>query len=246
MKNKKAVSEGYAKLFQRLCEINHIQSEVIEGYARTKPYQIGNKISVNHSWNAAYIDTSWYFFDVTWAAGFCTENEETGKLVKFTRNFQNYYWLPTFERLARNHYPKNAYWTKPYSISINDFLNKPHYYSTVILDNISNEHPSSGMLDFKKNDTIHFSFDNKKDIRFIQVNSNVYRNPSLWTTVYISKRKTKLVRDSWAEKKQIYIPFKKQGHSYNFYYVVKDDSLYYLELLFDFEKAIRYKINIRK
>ena len=246
LRTRRATADGYSKLFQKLCEIVHIQSEVLTGYLRSRPYQVGNKISVNHSWNAVLIDTTWCFVDATLAAGYCIENEETDKIVRFVKDFQNYYWLTPFERLARNHYPKNGYWGEQYHITLQRFFNKPHFYSIDMLQNIYDECPDSGVISIKKDDTIHFSFTYKKDIRFIQVNSNNYRNPSLWTTVAVSKRKTKLVRDDWAEKKQIYLPFSKSGQHYSFDYVVKDMSLYYVEIAFDYTRAMRYKINVVK
>lgn len=246
LRTRKAIADGYARLFKTLCEIVHIQTEILAGYSRSKPYQIGNRMSVNHCWNAFLIDTAWYFADPTLAAGYCTENEETGKLVKYVPHFENYYWLTSFERLARNHFPKNAYWGQQYHTSYDDFISKPHYYSVEILENMSNETPAEGILTIKKNDTIHFCFEYQKDIRYIQVNSNTYRNPSLWTTVTVSKRKTKLVRDTWAEKKQVYLSFQKTGNTYSFDYVVKDMSLYYIELALDYKKAMRYKVTVLK
>jgi hypothetical protein len=246
LRTRKATADGYSKLFRKLCEIAHLQCEVITGYLRTKPYQIGNKMGVNHSWNAVYLDTAWYFLDVTLASGYCIENEETDKLVKYVRDFQNYYWLSSFEQMARNHFPKNEYWGTLYNMTLEDFFNKPHYYSIEILDNISNDCPDVGLITVRKGDSIHFSFDYKKDIRFIQVNSNTFRNPSLWTTVAVSRRKTKIVRDTWAEKKQVYVPYKKEGWHYEFDYVAKDMSLYYVELVFDYKKAIRYKVTVTK
>jgi hypothetical protein len=246
LRTRRAIADGYAKLFQKLCEISHIQTELIPGYFRTKPYQIGNKISVNHTWNAVFIDTAWYFIDLTRASGYCIENEETDKLVKFVKEYQEYYWLTPFYRLARNHYPKNGFWGEQYHIAAVDFFNKPHYYSTEVLENISEEEPATGILSVKKDDSIHFCFRYNKDIKLIQVNTNNFRNPSLWTTINVSKSKTKLVRDTWAEKKQVYIPFKKTGNTYSFDFPVKDNSLYYLELIFDYKKAIRYKVNVHK
>lgn len=246
LRNKRAVADGYARLFQKLCEIVHIQCEIIPGYLRSKPYQIGSKISANHTWNAVLVDTTWYFLDVTLASGYCVENEETDKLIKFTKDFQNYYWLTPFARMARNHYPKNGYWGEQNNLSLSTFFNKPHYYSIDVLDNIYNEQPDSGMLTVKKDDTIHFSFNYRKDIKVIQLNSNNFRNPSLWTTIQVSKYKTKTVRDTWAEKKQVYIPFKKTGKLYTFDYIVKDISLYYLELMIDYKKAMRFKVFVTK
>ena len=56
----------------------------------------------------------------------------------------------------------------------------------------------------------------------------------------------KMVKDAWAEKKQVYIPFSRKGNLYEFDYVVMDNSLYYLELLFDYKQAIRYRVRTDK
>jgi hypothetical protein len=97
-----------------------------------------------------------------------------------------------------------------------------------------------------KNDTIHFAFAYRKPIGQIQLNSNIFRNPTLWVPVAVSKRKTKMVKDAWAEKKQVYIPFSRKGDLYEFDYVVTDNSLYYLELIFDYKQAIRYRVRTDK
>ena len=241
---KKAIADGYAKLFKKLCDINFIQCEVISGYARTKPYQVGNSMPVNHSWNAIMIDADWYYVDVTWASGYCPEDEETGRLLKYVREFKNYYWLQPFSIFSRNHYPKKGYFVEPTNLSKEQFFLKPHYYSADILENITEASPATGVVKVKKGDTIHFKFNFRKEINQVQLNSNVFRNPSLWTTVQVSRKKTKLVRDTWAEKKQQYIPFKHQGNEYAFDYVVTENSLYYLDLIFDYKQAIRYRVRV--
>ena len=121
------------------------------------------------------------------------------------------------------------------------FFNKPYYYTTEILENIYNEKPDSGVLQIKRGDTIHFSFNYKKTINQLQINSNNFRNPPFW---YKDQKTKKLITDSLAIKRQVYIPFKKIGDTYTFDYIVNESSLYYIELLFDYNKAIRYRIKI--
>ncbi len=241
---KKAIADGYSKLFKKLCDLNYIQCEVILGYARTKPYQVGNNMGVNHSWNAVMIDADWYYLDATWAAGSCPEDDETGRLIKYVKDFKNYYWLSTFNKFSRNHYPKKGNFPEPVVLTKEQFFMRPHYYSVDILENITEDIPATGVLKVKKGETIHFKFDYKKDIKLLQINSNIFRNPALWTTVQVSRKRTKLVRDTWAEKKQQYIYFKKEGNTYEFDYTVNENSLYYLELTFDYKPAIRYRVRV--
>lgn len=241
---KKAVADGYAKLLKKLCDLNYIQCEIISGYARTKPYQVGNNMPINHSWNAVMIDASWFYLDVTWAAGYCPEDEETGRLLKYVKDYKNYYWLSSFSRFSRNHYPKKGNFVEQTSLTKEQFFMRPYYYSVEVLENLNEDVPATGVIKVKKGETIHFKFDYTQDIKLLQINSNVFRNPSLWTTIQVSKKKTKIVRDTWAEKKQQYIAFKKQGNTYEFDYTVTENSLYYLELAFDYKPAIRYRIRI--
>lgn len=244
LRTRKAIADGYSKLMKKLCDINYIQCEVIPGYGRTKPYQIGNNMPLNHSWNAVIIDASWFYMDATWAAGYCPEDEETGMLLRFVKEYRDYYWLAAFDRFSRNHYPQNNKWVVKPTFSKETFFNKPHYFSVEVLENLTEEIPATGVLKVKKGDTIRFKFEYKKPFNKLQINTNIFRNPSLWTSVPVSKKKTKLVRDSWAEKKQVYIPYKKTGNNYEFFYIVKDNSLYYLELAFDYKPAIRYRVRV--
>ncbi len=241
---KKAIADGYSKLFKKLCDLNYIECELIVGYARTKPYQIGNNMGVNHAWNAVMLDADWYYLDVTWAAGYCPEDEETGRLLKYVKEYTNHYWLSSFERFSKNHYPKKGYFIEPSALTKEQFFMRPHYFSPEILENIDDEVPSVGVLKVKKGETIHFKFNYKKEIKQIQINTNIFRNPSLWTTIQVSRKRTKIIRDTWAEKKQQYIPFLKVENTYSFDYIVKENSLYYLELVFDNKQAIRYRIRV--
>ena len=232
LRTKKAIAYGYAKLFKRLCDLSYVQSLVVGGYARTKPYQIGNRMSENHFWNAVALDGIWYFCDPTWAAGYCPEDEE-GLLLKYVRSYHNYYWLSGFTKMFRNHYPKNGHWAEQAAYSKEQFFNLPHYYSIDVLENIFDEYPATGVLHFKKGDTIHFSFGYKKEICSIQVNTNLYHNPPLFITEQVRGKKTRMVHDPWAEKRQQYVPFKRTGNIYEFGLPVSDESLYYVDLVFD-------------
>jgi hypothetical protein len=242
LRNKKAIADGYSRLFKVLCDYSYIQSEVITGYARTKPYQVGNNMGVNHSWNAVLIDTAWFYLDATWAAGYCIEDEESGRLLRFVKDYQNYYWLKPFDIFSRNHFPKKGMFVENTSLTKDQFFNKPFFYSPEILENLTEIIPQTGVLKVKKGDTLFFAFEYRKEIKWLQVNSNIFRNPPLWVKQQVSKKKSILVKDAWAEKKQQYIPFTRNGNIYRFYYVVREMSLYYLELAFDYKPAIRYRI----
>ena len=52
--------------------------------------------------------------------------------------------------------------------------------------------------------------------------------------------------DSLALKKQKYINYTVNGRLYEFQYVITDPSVYYLEVLFDRKRMLRFKINVDK
>ena len=53
-----------------------------------------------------------------------------------------------------------------------------------------------------------------------------------------------MIRDTSADRKQVYIPFIKNGDVYEFNYVVENTALYYLDIIFDYKKALRFKIKL--
>jgi hypothetical protein len=245
LKKKKGICYGYARVFQKLCEISNIKTEIISGYSRQQPYQIGNSLSVNHAWNGVMIDSVWYYLDATWAAGYVGHDEETDKLTGYRKVFKNYYWLTPFDRLVRNHYPQNGKWVEKTNFTKEKFFNLPHYFGLTMLEKISNEvSPTTGVLEVKKDSVIHFKFDYTDDISKLQINSNTFTNPPLWIIEEDDNGRKFKRKDTAAIRKQVYIPFTKNGNTYKFDYAVKEQSLYYLELLFDNKKALRYRVRV--
>ena len=245
LKKKKGVCDGYSKLFKKMCDIAGIKSEIVSGYTKTKLNQIGNTGSVNHSWNVVWIDSAYYLLDATWAAGSCIEDGNTGELLDFKKDFDNYYWFTPFNDFARNHYPQNGKWVFEPNYTKEKFAANP-YYAPYTLSQLKLLTPLSGIINAKKGDTIHFAFDYKDYIGYLQVNSNVFKNPEIWKWEKISKRRKIWKEDTTALKKQKYISFKKNGNRYEFDYIVTDNSLYYLDILFDYDRVMRFKVNIVK
>jgi len=239
LKKKKAICSGYSMLFKRMCDIAGVKCEVISGYAKTKFYEIGNK-GGSHAWNAVVIDSVYYLLDATWAAGGCDEDENTGKLLKFKKQYDNYYWFTSFHDLVRNHYPKDKRWEFDPNYTKEKYLDNP-YYNGNVLAHINIFSPTTGVIKAKKGDTIHFEFDYSKKITYLQVNTNVFRN--LTVMKYYPKLKL-WDEDTFALRRQKYIPFKRNGDRYKFDYIVTDNSLYYLDILFDYERALRFKVKI--
>jgi len=92
-----AVCEGYAFLFERLCELQGISNYLVRGDTKTTIEGIGDKYNSNHMWNVAIIDGKPYLFDSTWGAG-----KYHHKFIKEPSYF--YYKTPP-ELFIKAHYP---------------------------------------------------------------------------------------------------------------------------------------------
>ncbi|MGN6419453.1 MAG: transglutaminase domain-containing protein, partial [Pseudobacter sp.] len=243
LKKKSAICDGYTRLLRKMCSLEGIKAEIIGGYSKTKPYQVGMTGTQNHAWNAVWIDSSWHFIDPTWAAGGCPEDEDSGKLLKFRKSFSNYYWFTPFPDFTRNHYPREPKWVLETGYTKEKYADYP-YYASHVIEKIKLHTPASGVIKAKAGDTIHFSFDYQDKIRMIQVNSNISRNPTVYNYEKVSRKKKKWVLDTLAMKRQVYIPFIKKGDRFEFSYVVTSKELYYLDILFDYQRAMRFKVTI--
>jgi len=242
LRKKKAVCQGYSMLFKKMCDIAGLKSEVIPGYTRTEYYQVGTAGKLDHAWNAIWIDTSYHLLDATWAAGGCAKNDD-GKLLSFQKYFDNYYWLTPAVDFARNHYPKDSKWTLLSNYTKDSFAANPYYLPSEIR-HLKLIKPSSGILSVKKGDTIHFTLAYASYFSDLQINSNIFRNPDIWVLDEVSKKKQIRRIDTLAVKKQQYIKYNREATVYNFQYVVTDNTLSYLDILFDKKRVLRFKVKI--
>ena len=244
LRKKKAVCQGYSMLFKKMCDIAGLKSEVVTGYVRTEHYQVGTAGILNHAWNAVQIDSAYFLLDATWAAGGCKKDDD-GKLLSFSKNFNDYYWQTPAADFARNHYPQNSKWVLLPNYTKDNFATNP-YYSPREIRNIKLLTPTSGIITAKKGDTIRFKIDYTGSFKDLQINSNLFRNPDIWVWDEVSKRKKVHRLDTLALKKQQYINYRQSGSVYEFDYAVTEGSLYYLDILFDRQRVMRFKVVINK
>ena len=217
---KKAVCNGYAKLFIRMCSQVGIQNEMVDGYVKNTAFQVGLTLNVSHSWNVVKLGGVNYYFDVTWAAGSCKHDEESGKLTDFVKHYQDFYWQTPRDKFMRNHFPKDDKWMTDAGRTKEQFFNAPYFYPGELAQNIEVNSPDSGIITARPGDTIHFRFKLKIPVKNIQVNTNNYKNVEI----------SLINKAEWV------------NNVYQFDYIVKENSLYYIEILFDSKKAIRYKV----
>jgi hypothetical protein len=96
---KKAVCDGYSRLFKSLCNYASIQCEVVTG--KTKSF-LDEELQP-HAWNAVRLSGKWYLVDPTWASGYVTD--------EFTKKLDMFYYLTPPEKMFVNHFPEEQRWT---------------------------------------------------------------------------------------------------------------------------------------
>jgi hypothetical protein len=153
--------------------------------------------------------------------------------------------LTPAQDFVRNHYPENNKWTLLSNYSKDKFSTNP-YYAPSEISNIKLIMPTSGVINAKKGDTIRFKIDYSGYFHDLQINSNIFRNPDIWVWDEVSKRKRVRRLDSAALKKQQYVEYNQTGSMYEFEYIVQNNSLYYLDILFDRQRVMRFKVNVSK
>lgn len=237
LNKKMAICSGYSELYKMMCNIAKIDCEVVEGYIKTEPNQIGKMGVLDHAWNVLIIDNKHYYLDLTWAAGSCSKNKK-GKLDKFYKERNEYYWLTPIDKLSRNHFPKDTLQLVNYKFNKEIFKKTP-YIKNLILPDIEIVSPNSGIINARICDTIKFEFQYSKEVEKIQVNTNVKRNPKVWKLENGIE-----IFDEKGISKQKYINFKKENGTYSFDYILDNKSIRYIEILFDHRLTIKYLVKI--
>jgi hypothetical protein len=157
------------------------------------------------------------------------------------KGLDEYYWFTSFDDLSRNHYPADARWVFDPGYTKEKYAANP-YYSPDIISSIKLLSPGSGVISARVGDTIHFTFVYSGGIEHLQINSNVWRNLSIWETKGKHRRRTIQKLDTFAIRKQQYVPFKQNNGTYEFDYVATSASLEYLDVLVDYKRVMRFNV----
>ncbi|AUC15946.1 hypothetical protein BTO06_12640 [Tenacibaculum sp. SZ-18] len=158
LSTRKAVCEGYAQTFSKVCTLLDIENEVIEGYIRSSSNRIGRPLrSPNHSWNAVKLNGKWIYIDATWGAG----SEYNGRWI---RKFNSYYYNIPKEKYFKTHLPEKSIWKlRVGRIDKEEFYNQPVYSHTFLKSNVELSSPSSGILNRKRNGSVTVELQNATD-----------------------------------------------------------------------------------
>ncbi len=115
LRARRAVCDGYCRLFEALARAAGLETATIEGYAKGYGYAAaglagrdyaaaGLADRPDHCWSAVRADGAWRLLDVTWGAG--SLNDEG----QFMRAFNPHYFFTPPAQLIYDHFPADPRW----------------------------------------------------------------------------------------------------------------------------------------
>ena len=135
---RKGMCIHYSELFHEMAAIADLESYLINGIVRN---EFGVMEEFSHAWNGIKIDSSYYMIDVTWAAGYVSNDQ-------YVHRFRDNYFLKLPSEFIKDHMPFDPIW---------QFLTSPINYDDFDLGHFSNTE-ARGQFSFS--DSI-FNFQNQ-------------------------------------------------------------------------------------
>lgn len=100
LRKREGVCYDYSFLFNAMCKEVGIKSYIVSGFTKDHTNKIAD---LSHAWNLVIIDSSYFFIDVTWAAGYVSDE-------KFFPQFSNKYFLVKPKEFIKDHMPFDPIW----------------------------------------------------------------------------------------------------------------------------------------
>ncbi|MEO8405476.1 MAG: transglutaminase domain-containing protein [Chitinophagaceae bacterium] len=226
--NRRAICDGYSRLFKSLCDHACIPAEIITGYARSDVDRVEQKFRSNHSWNAVYIDSAWQLLDVTWASGYLNRSNDD-----FIRYYDDYYFLTPPQDFIRHHYPDDLRWTLlERTPPLYEFRYMPFRPRSYVKYDIKDYYPSRGIIDAKLGDTIHLELETNVPYRNVSIAPD-----SLW------EESTLVTDPSFAYLNPVAIG---SGKKVTYSFAVNSELVEWLYIMYNNDAVLRYRVNIKK
>jgi hypothetical protein len=225
LKRKSAVCDGYAKLFKTLCDYAGIRSEVVSGYANSGR---SNSFRSNHSWNAVFIDGAWYLLDVTWAAGYITYQSN-----EFIASRDEKYFLSSPQVFIQDHYPEDMQWTLLSQPPVlREFKRSPFINGGFIRQRILSFAPSRGTINAMPGDTILIEVQTNNEEKNLVVTEKFFLDTALIATPQGQGNPQS--------------SYSVNGDKVSVAFVVDSPFAEWLNVIFNGEVIMRYRLNMRK
>lgn len=207
-----AICDGYSRLFKRLATLVGLESEIITGWGKTDPSEIGVPFSgTNHAWNSVKFDGEWHLIDVTWGSG--SYNEST---KKFEKEFTSFYFKTPPHLFFLRHYPENGMWLKE-KINKERFVLNPLFYSDNFAVDYEMIEPTNGRIVVNKNQKVKFKIKN-------------------------ATTETSIIYSTKSEFSQEVTQLKVVGDAVEFELIIDDTFDKYMTIFIDSKAFVTYKI----
>jgi hypothetical protein len=228
LRKKEAVCDGYARLFKTLCDYAGIRSEIITGYARPNMTRMGEQFKSNHRWNAVLADSNWYLLDATWSSGYITYNSD-----QFVKAYDDYYFMTPPEDFIRDHYPEDSRWTLLTNPpTLREFYRTPFRHSAFAKYSILSFAPMKGIIEATIGDTVNVELTmadiDRREIAPDTLKEDVAILPQTHMSDFLSPS---IGNDSG---------------KISYRYPITTNNVEWLNIMYNDDIILRYKLNIRK
>lgn len=228
LRNGVAICEGYARLFNRLCDHAGIRSEIIAGYASNSRNKPVPRFGVNHYWNAVMIDGDWHLLDATWASGYITRNSD-----EFVREYDGDYFLTPPEQFIRDHYPDDIRWTLlPDTRVPAEFSHSPFQQKSFLKYSITSYWPGKGVIEAALGDTIRLGLATSNPERDKVISPDMLVDSTLFTA-----------SPSWVFLRPA---AERPGSRHEYILPVTEPGIRWVYLMYNDDMVLRYKLNVRE
>lgn len=169
LKSKKTLCHGYSLLFQEVCQLTGLQSEVVTGKTKTSEQQIGlSPKESTHAWNVVKTNGTWKLIDVTWGAGTVNESKRV-----FVRRFNSGYFFTDPNLFISNHFPDDEKWILA-NLDAKDYAASPLFLSEYYSNIVRFEGEKLGILSADKTGILNIRLKDvtEKDVLVFVLNQN--------------------------------------------------------------------------
>ena len=234
---KKAICDGYSRLFKTLCDYTNLKTEIITGYIRWWDDPIGVLTKREHAWNAAFLNNKWYLLDPTWASGTCNT-----EVTEFKKSYNDFYFMTDPVEFFNDHYPEDSKWSLlPNTPSLEQFYNYPFFHSDLYKFKITSVKPLNGVLEITStNKKVRIeleSSDSKKDMF-------IYEHPFISDSITITVNNDSLLNSQIDEL--LKPPYKINGNRIIYEYEIKSDKADRLDVVYNNKLILSYSIRFKK
>lgn len=229
LRNKKAVCEGYARLFKAMCNHAGIPARVLTGYARTNFTSRDNRFRSNHTWNAVRIDSNWHLLDITWASGYIAWPSG-----EFVRHYDDYYFLTPPEKFVQHHYPDDPRWTLLTEQPVlPEFRQTPFRQKSFSKYSITAFYPAKGIIETSVGDTIQLELETGAVERNMSIAPD-----SLWDPAYLPQT----ALDAFVQP-ETQTPLQ---NTIRYRFPVQSGNIQWLYVMYNNDAVLRYRLQIKK